>query len=135
MRSPTKYTDQLIRIKAVFDHDAGYTFLRDPVSRDWTKAMPLGFSKDFLACAATQKSLTFHTGLGTWYDGIALVTVIGRYGIVADQRKFQTGQIGFTVLCIDEVRPSRSRTGLFINAIRYSIARVGRGAFRSSALD
>ncbi len=127
--SPKKYTNQIIRVEAIFNHDAGYTFLQDPSNHDRKDSLPLGFGKDFITCDATQKALTFHTGFETWYDGASHVTVIGKYGIVDDQRDFQTGQTGFTLLCLEQVQSANTIKEISINTIRYSIGQIGKRIF------
>ena len=129
MLSPEKHRDQLIQVEAIFDHDAGYTFLRDPVNTNWQQSLPTGFGKDFVACPATQKVLAVHTGLGTWYDGVTFVTVIGKYGVIEDQRDFQTGQTGFTLMCLEQVKSPDTIKSISINTIRYSIGQIGKRLF------
>jgi hypothetical protein len=126
MLTPEKYADQLIRLEAMFVHDAGFTFLRNPFNTSWEKSLHTGFGKDFIACAVTQKALTFHTGLDTWYDGEIQVTVIGKYGIIEDQRNFQTGRKGFTILCLEQVKPADTEKEISINTIRYSLGQLGK---------
>jgi hypothetical protein len=126
---PEKYAGQLIRLHAIFDHDAAYTFLCAPVPRARTNCIPVGFGTGFETCSSTKRALTIHTGLGTWYDGTTYVTVIGKYGIIDDQRKFQDGETGFTVFCLEKVEPINPMRDAPINAIRFGITQIGQLLF------
>jgi hypothetical protein len=126
LRDAEKYRGQTIRVAAIFDHDAGYTSLRNPAKTDWKQALPVGFGANYFDCALIRESLIFNTGLGGWYDGIASVKVVGMYGDLDDQRGFQKGEPGLTILCIEEVKPN---TGVLSNLFRYTLGKVGRLIF------
>jgi hypothetical protein len=120
-----KYAGQMIRLEAIFVHDSGYTSLRDPTASG-VKAMPVGFGKDYVACSSTQNALSFHTGLGGWYDGIAYIRLIGTYGTIDDQRKFMDRMAGFTLLCLEEVKPVDPSKDIPINTVRYAIGQIDK---------
>jgi hypothetical protein len=126
---PEKYAGQMIRLHAIFDHDAGYTFLSNPTTWDRINSIPVGFGKEFETCASTKKALTIHTGLGTWYDGAVYATMIGKYGVIDDQRKFQNGETGYTIFCLESVEPIDPIRSVPINAIRFGITQIGRFVF------
>ena len=129
LRDAERYRGQTIRVEALVDHDAGYTSLRNPANLDWKQAIPVGFGSSYFDCPATRKALAFNTGLGTWYDGIAPIVVIGVYGQIDDQRKFRDQQIGLTLLCIEEVNPFDPWRSVPVNLLRYTMGKVGRLLF------
>ncbi len=91
-----------IRLEARFGHDAGYTFLHD--LKDEKITVPVGFDKNTIPCADTEKTLQVCTGYKTWYDSSVEVTVVGYLGkIDKETNTFQGGEYGFNIICIEQV--------------------------------
>ncbi len=128
-KNPESFANKIIRVDAVLSNDAGYIFLHDPNNSNSKILMPAGFGKEFASCPATEKAMSFHSGVGTWYDGQARSVVIGKYGIIDDRREFHTGQMGLTLLCVETVKPINSISSVPINTIRYAMGRIGRLIF------
>ena len=93
-----------VRIKAIFNHDAGYTFLQDLENKKI--AIPASFDKNGTSCEDTEKTLQICTGYKTWYDSYVEVTVIGYLGEIDETDSFQAGEFGFNIICIEQVNPT-----------------------------
>lgn len=94
-----------VRVKAIFENDAGFIFLRDLEIEKGT--VPVGFDKNAISCADTEKTLQVCTGYKTWYDSSVEVTVIGYLGeIDKETDSFQGGKNGFNIICVERVNPT-----------------------------
>lgn len=99
------YQGKKVRVKAIFEHDAGFIFLRDLDIEKGT--VPAGFDKNAISCVDTEKTLQICTGYKTWYDGSIEVTIVGYLGkIDGEINSFQGGENGFNIICIEQVNPT-----------------------------
>lgn len=101
----TRYDNQLVRVKAIFVHDAGQTILRPEEGTCSHPGMNTGLDEKGEACEGTRKALSVYTGFETSYDSHAKVVVVGRVGQINNPRShFRKGE-GFNILCLEHVEP------------------------------
>lgn len=103
--NPERYRGRLVRIRAVFHHDAGTIHLFDPCGSGG--AARAGVAESCGACAGAWKALSIYSGYRTWYDGDADVVVVGRAGRI-EGNNFYQGLDGFNVLCLERAGPAGS---------------------------
>ena len=99
------YQGKKVRLKALFNHDAGYIFFQD--LNNGKNTLAAGFGKNAILCADTEKTLQVCTGYKTWYDSSVEVIVVGYLGKVdKDTNPFQGGNDGFNIICVEQVNPT-----------------------------
>jgi hypothetical protein len=126
-KNPEHYENRVFRMRASLGHDSGYLSLFERACyENYTSTVPAGLGSDFAVCWGKQRALQMYTGLGTWYDGAAEVTLVGRYGEINDKNQFQTGRQGITILCLEKVAPYQPLVSVPVNMLRYSLAQVLR---------
>ncbi len=126
-KNPKLYENRLLRIRAHLLHDSGYLSLSDQSCyENNSSVIPAGLGRDFAVCWGKQRALQMYTGLGTWYDGAAEVTLVGRYGEMDEKNQFRTGRQGITILCLEKVAPYQPLISVPVNMLRYSVAQVVR---------
>jgi hypothetical protein len=103
----TRYDGKLVRLKAIFVHDAGQTYLRpeDGTCLQGGGGMNTGLDERSEACDGARKALSVYTGFETWYDSRAKVVVIGRVGQINNPRSYFHKGEGFNILCLEHVEP------------------------------
>lgn len=94
------YIGKPVRLKARFEHDAGYIFLYEQPG-DTDANVSAAFDKGAFDCPETDKTLAVCTGYKSWYDSSVNVTVVG---VLDASGKF--GQ--FRIMCVEEVHPTDS---------------------------
>ncbi len=126
VNNPERYANRTVRVQAMLHNDAGYIYLYDesrPCGQN--SILYVGLTEPLKSCEGTRKTLTVHSGIGTWYDGTVSITVVGRLGHIEEYRGFYDGENGFNVLCIERV--SSVGSGM-LGRIRYTIGEVVKRA-------
>lgn len=124
-RVPKLYENRVFRIRASLEHDSGHLSFSDQACYENNfSVIPAGLGPGLAVCWGKQRALQMYTGLGTWYDGAAEVTLVGRYGEINDKSQFQTGRQGITILCVEKVAPYQPLLSVPVNMLRYSVAQV-----------
>lgn len=100
------YRGKVVRLRAVFHHDAGQVHLVDFSCRG-VGAIHTGLSNSCESCTGARKALSIYTGFGTWYDSAAHVVVVGRAGILENPTLFPDDD-GFNIDCLENVEPMGS---------------------------
>ncbi len=97
-----KFKGKVVRIRALFYHDAGQVNLYDDRGK-----LHAGLSNSFESCAGTRKALTIYSGFATWYDSAAHVVVVGSVGHLENLTLFED-DAGFNIMCLEKVEPDGS---------------------------
>jgi len=95
------YEGKIVRVRAIFHHDAGQVNLVDDVCP--SEGLHAGLANSFQSCEGTRKALTIYSGFGTWYDSSAEVIVVGSVGRLENPTLFEG--YGFNILCLEQVKP------------------------------
>ena len=88
---------KVVRVNGTFRNDASQLFLRDGDC-----SILVATTEPRLGCGGTWRKLQIVSGLGTWYDGEAAVTMTGSMSRIAEPNWF-AGKDGFTILCLEQV--------------------------------
>ena len=99
---PALYRGRMVRVKAMFYHDAGHVDLHDETCGGRVHA---GLSNIYESCAGTRKALKMYSGFGTWYDSAASVVVVGSLGRLEDATLYDDGNDGFNLVCLEQAEP------------------------------
>lgn len=138
-RAPDRFSGKMIRVRSEFRHDAGTIILDDAVGGCERSAfLYAGLDESFAACDGALEELALHSGFGTWYDGSAAVTVVGRFGRIETANSFYTGEVGFTIMCLEhaEQREMDTAASMFYGSLARMYFTIGRVAkFMFSASD
>jgi hypothetical protein len=89
---------KVVRVNGTFRNDASQLYLRDGGC-----SVAVGITEPKLGCGGTWRKLQMVSGLGTWYDGDAAVTMTGSMSRIAEPNWFAS-EDGFTILCLEQVR-------------------------------
>jgi hypothetical protein len=97
-----KLWDRPVQVSGTFYNDSSQLSLRGTGC-----SMIVGLADPQQCCKGAWRRLQLVSGVGTWYDGDAEVTVIGRVATIPAGNYYE-GQGGFVISCIQQVRTNPS---------------------------
>jgi hypothetical protein len=109
-----KAPDKPVRVSGTFYNDSQQLSLRGLGC-----SMIVGLADPKRGCTGAWRRLQMLSGIQTWYDGDADVTVVGRLGRIPAGNYYE-GQPGFVMSCVEQVRSAPKLR----DRIRYSIHRL-----------
>jgi hypothetical protein len=100
IRNQTSYRDQIMRVHANMDNDAGYKWLHPAETTAQSQPFPAEFTDpaSIVGCDGVEQILREVAGINDWFDGSASVVLVGR---VANLNQIHQGQRGFEIICVE----------------------------------